>query len=334
MNINQISNEQLAGQRLMVGFDGTVLNRELRFLIDTVKVGGIILFAHNLSTPEQTKNLCLSVQEYARTCGQPKLFIAIDQEGGQVARLKEPFTQFPGNPHMKDIQDAESFARITAAELTEIGINMNLAPVLDVGLKNKKGVMAGRVFGHDPTQVSELGITVIDHLQRNGVMSVAKHFPGIGRTTLDSHLDLPFLDIDLATLTATDLLPFTAAVQHNVAGMMLSHIVYKKIDPEWPASLSRSIAEDLLRRQMGFDGIVMTDDLDMGAIQKYYDLKTVMRQILLANIDIALICHHGPHIETAFEEIRYALDHSQRLKIKGTESVNRIMNMKRKYIGI
>ncbi len=334
METTQITHEQLAGQRLMVGFEGTTLNPELMFLINTLKVGGIILFTGNLSTPDQIKNLCISVQEYARSCGQPKLFIAIDQEGGQVARLKAPFTQFPGNPNIKDPQDAENFARTTASELTEIGINMNLAPVLDVALKDKKGVMASRAFGHDPIRVSDLGVTVIDHLQRNGIMSVAKHFPGIGRTTLDSHLEMPALDIDVATLETTDLLPFDAAIKHNVTGMMLSHILYNKIDPKWPASLSTSIAGDLLRRRMGFDGIVMTDDLDMGAIKKHYDIKTVIRQILLADIDIALICHKGPDIESAFGEIINALDRSRRLKIKGRESVKRIMKMKRKYIGI
>ncbi len=318
----------------MVGFEGTALNQDLKFLINTLKVGGIILFAGNLSTPDQIKDLCISVQQYARSCGQPKLFIAIDQEGGQVARLKEPFTQFPGNPKIKDPQDAESFARTTASELMQIGINMNLAPVLDVALKDKNGVMAGRVFGHDPIRVSELGITVIDHFQRNGIMSVAKHFPGIGRTTIDSHLEMPSLDIDVTTLAASDLLPFVAAIKHNVAGIMLSHILYKKIDPKWPASLSTSIADNLLRRRMGFDGIVMTDDLDMGAIKKHYDIKTVIRQILLADIDIALICHKGPNIENAFEEITQALERSLRLKVKATEAVKRIMKMKKKYIGI
>ena len=150
MDITKFSDEQIAGQRLMIGFDGTALNTDLMYLIDTIKVGGIILFSRNLSTPAQIKNLCASVQEYAMACGQPPLLIAIDQEGGQVARLKEPFTQFPGNPHMHGEEDAESFARITSVELKRIGVNMNMAPVLDVAIKGTGSVMVERAFGDNP----------------------------------------------------------------------------------------------------------------------------------------------------------------------------------------
>jgi len=332
MNIKSFSDEQLAGQRLMVGFDGTELNRELRHLIDRVKVGGIILFARNLVTPDQISQLCLSVQEYAAACGQPPLFIAIDQEGGQVARLKKPFTQFSGNPAIKGQKDARHFARVTATELSRTGINMNLAPVLDVAFSAQKSIMAGRAFGADPLRVANLGSTVIEHLQQSKIMAVAKHFPGIGRTTLDSHFEMPTLDIDLETLTAMDLLPFEAAIKREVSGIMLAHILYSQIDPQWPASLSATIARDVLRDQMGFNGVVLTDDLDMGAIKKRYDIKTVISRILLADIDVALICHQGPDIENAFKEILNAHESSQKIKAKGQESVKRILRLKEKFL--
>ena len=334
VDIKDFSLEQMAGQRLMVGFEGTELNRDLEFLIDTIKVGGIVLFARNLENPEQIRHLCDSIHEYARSSGQPPLFIAIDQEGGQVARLRKPFTQFPGNSKMKDIKDAKYFARVTAKELKGVGINMNLAPVMDVAPEGINSVMAERSFGCDTIRVSELGATVIGNLQKRNIMSVAKHFPGIGRTTLDSHLDMPNLDIDINEMASTDLVPFEAAISKDVAGIMLSHIRYKKIDPEWPASLSVSIAKDLLRRHMNFGGVVMTDDLDMGAIRKHYDIQSVIRQMVTADIDIALICHKGPDIEKAFEEILNILDDSGLLKAKGEASVNRIMGLKRKYLGI
>ncbi|MGD9106325.1 MAG: glycoside hydrolase family 3 N-terminal domain-containing protein, partial [Desulfobacterales bacterium] len=196
MKITAFSDEQSAGQRLMVGFDGTELNPDLKFLIKTLHVGGIILFTRNLINPDQIKRLCSSIQEYARSCGQPPLFISIDQEGGKVARLNKPFTQFPGNPKMKGPEDAIHFARVTAAELTEIGVNMNLAPVLDVAPQSINSVQASRVFGHDPSWVSELGTVVIDHLQSNNIMAVAKHFPGIGRIILDPHDEISDLDVD------------------------------------------------------------------------------------------------------------------------------------------
>ncbi len=316
----------------MVGFDGTELNNDLMFLIDTIKVGGVILFSENLSTPEQIKQLCSSIQEYARSRSQPPLFISIDQEGGQVARLKKPFTQFPGNPKMKDLEDARRFAIVTAGELKEIEINMNLAPVMDVTPKGLNSIMADRAFGHDPKRVSGLGVTVIENLQKNKIMSVAKHFPGIGRTTLDSHLEMPSVEIGFNTMASTDLKPFQAAIKNDVSGIMLSHILYKKLDPDWPASLSTNIARDLLRRRMSFEGLVITDDLDMGAIKKHYDIKTIIRQILASDIDIALICHRSPDIENSFEEILNALDSSHSIKTKGGESVGRIVKLKRKYL--
>jgi beta-N-acetylhexosaminidase len=332
MDISTLTNEQLAGQRLMVGFDGTRLNDDLKFLIDKIKVGGIILFSRNIVNPDQIKDLCMSVQKYAAKCGQPPLLISIDQEGGQVARLKEPFTQFPGNPNIKDEEDARHFAEITASELKNVGINMDMAPVLDVAFKRTESIMKERSFGHDPEWVSNLGVKVIESLQKNGIMAVAKHFPGIGRTVLDSHIEMPPLGIDLHTLESSDLMPFAEAIKHDVAGIMLSHILYNKIDIKQPASLSIKIAKDLLRDGMGFDGIVMTDDLDMGAIKGNYDIKTIIEQILSADIDIALICHKGPNIEIAYEKILKELKDSKNIKTKGKESVKRILKTKEKYL--
>jgi beta-N-acetylhexosaminidase len=209
---------------------------------------------------------------------------------------------------------------------------MNLAPVMDVASKDVNSVMADRAFGHDPKWVSELGCVVIEHLQAENIMAVAKHFPGIGRTVLDSHFELPDLDIDMDALRGFDLLPFKAAITHGVAGIMLSHIRYKGIDPDWPASLSKIIADDLLRGQMGYGGVVMTDDLDMGAVQKHYDLKTAIKRILSAGIDMPLICHAGPDIENAFKEIRDIQGRFSSMKAKGMKSLERIMKLKVKYL--
>lgn len=332
MNPDQLSISQLAGQRLMAGFTGTEFNSELEFLIRDLKVGGIILFSQNLETPDQSMNLCRSIQEYARDCGQLPIFIAVDQEGGVVARLKEPFTQFPGNPSMQDESDARRFADTTARELNQVGINMNMAPVMDVAPQEIESIMADRVFGSDPGWVTILGITVIDHLQQNNIMAVAKHFPGIGRTTIDSHIDQPTLSASITDLESFDLIPFKAAIVHGVAGMMLSHIYYQEIDPQWPASLSKKIACDLLRNQMGFDGVVLTDDLDMGAIVKHYDIQTVIGQILAADIDIALICHTGPNIEIGFEEIKKTLTDTAEMNKRGKASVERILRLKHHYL--
>jgi beta-N-acetylhexosaminidase len=334
MDMKAFSTEQLAGQRLMVGFDGPDFSDDLKYLIDRLQVGGIILFAQNVKSPEQLRELCTAVQNYAAATGRPPLFIAIDQEGGQVARLKAPFTQFPGNPNMSGEEDAIHFAEVTAAELSQAGINMNLAPVMDVAPQNINSIMAARSFGHDPAWVTRLGIKVIDHLQQNQIMAVAKHFPGIGRTVLDSHLDLPNLDAELAELQSFDLIPFEASIARNVSGILLSHILYQNIDPRWPASLSQRIAKDLLRDQLGFAGVTLTDDLDMGAIVKHYDIQTIVRQVLEAEIDIVMICHQGPNIELAFEEMVKHFTDSPELNQKAIASARRILGLKQKYIGL
>ncbi|MBA3011976.1 MAG: beta-N-acetylhexosaminidase [Proteobacteria bacterium] len=324
--------EQMVGQRLMLGFDGTHLNQDLKFIIREIKAGGIVLFRPNIQSPDQLTRLCSDVQSYAADCGQPPLFIAVDQEGGVVARLKPPFTQFPGNPYIRTMADAEAFATVTAAELIIAGINMNMAPVLDVAPEGVDSIMKDRVFTGDAEIVSALGSAVIKTLQKGKVMAVAKHFPGIGRTTKDSHFFLPTLDTDLQTLKATDLRPFEAAMDANVAGIMLSHISYPQLDDTWQASLSPYIAGDLLRRQLGYQGLVLTDDLDMKAIK--HDMKTCVRQVLASGIDLALICHKGPNIGIAWEEMGRLLDGNPLLFALARESMNRILQTKKRHLSV
>lgn len=330
--INGFNKEQAAGQRLMVGFEGRRFNPDLRRLIADFKVGGVILFAGNIAAPEQLKTLCRDIQAFARHCGQPPLFIAVDQEGGPVARLKHPFSEFAGNAAMADEKEAADFAAITAAELRSVGINMNMAPVLDVAPSGVDSVMARRSFGGDPQRVARMGCVVVDRLQRGGIMSVAKHFPGIGRTTLDSHLDQPVLNIPADELKATDLVPFKAAFEKNVAGIMLSHIRYSALDEDWPASLSPQIADDFLRRRMGYEGVVLTDDLDMGAVTKHYSVETVVDRICRARVDIALICHKGPAIAAALAAFKKHLQTDPAAAAAGRRSLDRIMALKRAYL--
>jgi beta-N-acetylhexosaminidase len=174
-------------------------------------------------------------------------------------------------------------------------------------------------------------LEVIAGLQQKGVMAVAKHFPGIGRTVADSHLDLPVLETDLECLNASDLVPFREAIERGVDGVMLSHIVYRCLDSKWPASLSERIARELLRRRLGFDGIVMTDDLDMGAIAKHFDIQTAVEQVLLADVDIALICHSREKMAAAFEHLKTQLESSATLRASARAAYDRILAIKTKY---
>jgi len=332
MEFSTWTDAQLAGQRLMAGFDGTHMDAALEHLISGLRVGGLILFRRNITSPEQVAELCRAAQACACGSGLPPLFIAIDQEGGQVARLGPPFTQFAGNPAMRGEADAARFAEITATELAAVGINMNLAPVVDVAPEGIDSIMAGRTFSSDPHAVAQLGGTVIDGLQSRRIMAVAKHFPGIGRTTLDSHHDRPLLDAGLAALEAFDLVPFRAAIEKQVAGVMLSHILYSRLDPEWPASLSVRIARDLLRRRLGFKGIVITDDLEMGAIIRHYGFTAAIRQVLRADIDTALICRSVEKLETAYTLMARKIGESVKRREQAETAAARIMTLKSMYI--
>jgi beta-N-acetylhexosaminidase len=304
-------------------------------MIRDLRVGGFILFKRNVTDPSQVAALCETAQAYALDSGNPPMVIAIDQEGGPVARLGPPFTVFPGNRAMGasgSEQPAKEFGTVTASELRGVGINMNLAPVVDVVPPGFDSVMADRVFGEDPELVASLGKTVIKTLQENGMPATAKHFPGIGRTTLDSHADLPRLDTEHQVLEETDLVPFRVAIASGVEAVMLSHVVYKAFDSKWPASLSSVIARGILRERMGFGGVIMTDDLDMGAIEKHFDIETAIRRISDAEIDIALICHNRQKMIRAHEALLKVLEESEESRRKASVSVQRILNLKRKYL--
>lgn len=322
----------LAGQRLMIGFDSNRLDHKIRDLIDSCHPGAIILFACNLDTPDQIKTLCEDLQAHAAKCGLPPLFIGIDQEGGPVARLKKPFTIFKGHAHMKSVADAIHFATVTATELVQMGINMNMAPVLDVLPADMQSIMIDRSLGHDPIEVGRLGRTIIEYQQNNGLMAVAKHFPGIGRTVLDSHLDLPYLEADMETLAQSDLLPFETAIKSEVAGIMLSHILYTRIDDQLPASLSPKIAKSLLRDQMGYTGVVMTDDLDMGAIEKHFSLETILNAFVESEVDIAMICHYSDKIGLAHDLLTRSIQDVPRNRILSEMAVKRILTLKRRFL--
>lgn len=331
----KLSDAQLAGQRLMAGFHGQSLNHEVRTLIADLHVGGLILFKRNVSDPSQLRELCHSAQSLAAQVGDPPLIISIDQEGGPVARLGHPFTVFEGNRAIgraRSHEMASAFGRICASELREAGITMNLAPTLDVipeGLEN--GVMANRVFGYDPTLVAELGVAEIEALQDNGIAATAKHFPGIGRTVLDSHIDLPTLTTSSSDLDASDLEPFRMAMRHKVSSIMLSHIIYTDLDPLWPASLSVAIGKELLRDRLGFDAVAMTDDLEMGAIDGRFPMETIIERVFEAHIDIALICHTIEKTQTAHDAFKKIVQSSDAARSIMLASVTRILNLKRRF---
>ncbi|MDZ7581469.1 MAG: glycoside hydrolase family 3 N-terminal domain-containing protein [Deltaproteobacteria bacterium] len=233
---------------------------------------------------------------------------------------------------MRNEADVIHFARTTATNLRNAGLNMNVAQLLDVARPEIPAAWR-RSFGADPMRVAAMGCSMIDQVKRRDIVAVAEHFPSIGRTVLDSHDDMPVLSVDPATLKQVDLVPFAAAVNQGTAGMMLSHIFYDRIDPEWPDRVAQVIIAGMLQRDTGYDGLVLTDDLDVGAIKRHYDIRTIVGQILFAGVDVALICHKGPDIENAHAEIVRHMTDSADLRLRGIVSVERVLKLKHRFLG-
>lgn len=283
------------GRLFMAGIPGKSLDNDTDALIRHYCIGGVILFSRNIEDPIQLATLCNELQDRAiRYHGIP-LFLAIDQEGGRVARLREPFTVSAGNTAIGDdphpVESAEEFGRITAKEMRLVGLNMDLAPVVDVRRGEPESHLLGRTFSDDPEKVSLLGRTVVRALQENGVMATAKHFPGLGRTTIDPHHHLPTIYDDIEEIYSSNLPPFRAVIEEGVSSIMTSHAIYPALDPENPATLSYRILSDLLRGILGFKGLVISDDLEMGAIKKHWGVPEGAVASFMAGNDILLICH-------------------------------------------
>ena len=296
------------GRLFMAGLPGKVVDPQTAVLIREYGLGGVILFARNIEEPVQLATLCHDLQDLAMQAHGIPLFLAVDQEGGRVARLNEPFTRFPGNGAIGDAVDpgnkAVEFARVTAREMKLVGLNMNLAPVVDVNRGEPEKHLAGRMFGDDPEKVAWLGSRVIQELQGGGIMAVAKHFPGLGKATRDPHLDLPTIELSRKELEAINLPPFKAAVDAGVTGVMTSHAVYPLLEAEHPGTLSKAVVGKLLREEMGFEGLILTDDLEMGAIEKSWGVPRGAVTAFEAGADILLICKDQYLVKEALRMLR------------------------------
>ena len=283
------------GQLVVAGFGGYTVSAELRSLAREWDLGGVILFGRNVEAPEQVAELAFEIQELAHDV---PLWVSIDQEGGRVARLRAPFTEWPPMASLGRCGDsglAERFAAAMAAELSAVGVTLDFAPVMDVHNAAADKVIGDRALSADPDEVGRLGGVIIETLQRNGVAACAKHFPGHGETPVDSHHELPVVDHPPERLREHEMAPFRAAIAAGVAAVMTAHVLYPALDSEQPATLSRAIIEDLLRGELGHHGLVVTDDLDMRAITGSHTVEHAAVRALNAGCDTLLMC--GDSIE-------------------------------------
>lgn len=279
------------GQLFMVGIPGSTLTREIRARLLDLRPGGVILFRRNYVDPEQLTALC---QELHALLPAQLPLIALDHEGGRVHRLTSPFTHFPPAALVARTRSAAFAQRVghaMGAELSSVGVAIDFAPVLDVLTNVDNTVIGDRAFASDPRTVGLFGCALARGLRAGGVIPCGKHFPGHGATHVDSHEDLPRDERTLEDLMQTDLPPFRSAMAEGIEMLMTAHIVYPAIDPEYPATLSQKVIEGLLRQQLGYRGVVVTDDLEMGAIIQHDSVEHAAVQALRAGADLLLICH-------------------------------------------
>ena len=330
--IAEMTIEEKVGQLIMVGFEGTQANEAIETHIRERFVGGVVLFSRNIQSPQQTAELTNELQRLAgATARQIPLLIGIDQEGGWVIRLKEGATVLPGNMALgatNSTELAERAGEITAVELAAVGVNLNFAPVMDVNNNLDNPVIGRRSFGESPELVSRLGIPYIRGLQRNGVLATAKHFPGHGDTTVDSHFELPTVSHDLERIHALELQPFRAAIDADVAAIMTAHIVYPAFDANRPATLSPTILTDLLRKELGFDGLLITDDMEMKAIDDRYQSGEAAVMAVEAGADIVMVLWTPTKQIEVFDALLSAVKSGRISQVRLDQSVERILKSK------
>lgn len=331
--IEKMSLEEKVGQLVIVGVDGYENNEHSRMLIEKYHVGGFILFKKNLHDSKQMLALLNSLKESNKVNKTP-LFLSIDEEGGRISRMPKEFLKFPTNKKIGELNNSAlsyQIGSVIGEELKSFGFNMDFAPVLDINSNPKNPIIGDRSFGSEPGIVTKLGIQTMKGLQSQNIISVVKHFPGHGDTSIDSHKGLPRVDNDLERLNKFELIPFSAAIENKVDVIMLAHILLPKIDAENPASFSKKIITDILRTDMNFNGVVITDDFTMGAIVKNYDIGEAAIKSIQAGSDIVLVCHGFDKQEAVIMSLLNAAQTGTISLDRIDQSVYRILKLKQNY---
>lgn len=287
------------GQLLIGSFVGTAVPVEWRSLARDFDIGGAILFGRNVEAPEQVAELAAEIEPLG---GAMPTWVSIDQEGGRVARLKAPFTRWPpmatlGRAGSEEL--AERFARALAHELTAVGITLDYAPVLDIHTNPKNPVIGDRALAERAEEVSRLGTAIVRTLQAEGVASCGKHFPGHGDTSQDSHFELPLVEHPPDRLRAVEFEPFRAAIREGVAFIMTAHVHVPALDEQRIASLSPIIVQGILRDELGFAGVILSDDLEMKAVSSRIEVPAAAVQAINAGCDGVLICSGDIEVQAA-----------------------------------
>lgn len=300
------------GRTLMIGFETDRFDAGLEALLREIRPGGIILFKRNLTGgPRETAGLIEGCQNAARDHLGRDLLVAVDQEGGPVLRLGPPFARLPSQRQMArtmTLDQVRTLASDHGRSLRAAGFNFNLAPVLDVNTDPEASYMTERCFSPDPDTAADYGRALMDGYRDAGVLTCAKHFPGIGDVRVDPHQDLPTVEAAETHIREKALPPFAAAVQDGVPAVMSAHVRFPALDPDRPATFSTAVMTDLLRREIGFTGPALTDDLEMGAVIRHWSIGPAAVASLNAGCDLLLICRRPDLIREAVFALDAALD--------------------------
>jgi beta-N-acetylhexosaminidase len=320
------------GQLLIGSLPGTTITPELRSLAREFSLGGVILFGRNIEAPEQVAELSIDVQGLT---SELPLWVSVDQEGGRVARLKAPFTEWPPMAVLGrsgDVALAGRFAKALATELRAVGITLDYAPVLDIHTNPRNPVIGDRALADDSEHVARLGAAIISTLQAGGVAACGKHFPGHGDTSVDSHEALPVIEHGPDRLAAIEFVPFRRAVEAGVATMMTAHVLVPSIDADRPASFSRRLVTDTLKHELGFDGVVISDDLGMKAVSTTTPLPEATVEALRAGCDAVLLCLStaGEQAE-ALEAVIHAVEQGELSLARVEDAMRRQREVKARF---
>jgi len=325
--VANMSDADKVGQLMMIGIHGKSLNDDAKFMLNEYRVGGIILFDRNMESKDQVKTLITDINKAGKSAGLTPLFLGIDQEGGAVARMDDKLIKVPPAEEVgkAPVEQAAALAKEVGTELKELGFNINFAPVADLGLTY------GRSYSTNPDEVVRYASAVGKSYDEAGLWYSYKHFPGIGKTDVDLHADTSIVPVSKETLLSEDTKVFVDLIKKskpNTYTIMVSHAMYPQIDPDHPSSLSKAIITDWLRKDMGYNGVVVTDDMDMGALAKHYTFGDMAVQSILAGSDILLVCHEYEHMQEAYNGLMKAVKDGRISKERLDESVKRILLMK------
>lgn len=331
--VDGMSLEEKIGQLIIGGFQGVRISDDAKELIHSKKIGGFILFAHNLESPEQSLKLLNDLKLENKENDFP-LFLSVDQEGGRVTRLPG-LSSLPTNEQIAmrdDLEYAYRYGEMLGDQLNAFGFQLNFAPSIDVNSNPDNPVIGNRSFGSDPNLVSDYGKKVLQGMADKNVIGTIKHFPGHGDTHLDSHVSMPVVDKRLDELRELELIPFKRAIDSGVVdAVMTAHILLPKLGADLPATMSKKVITDLLRDELGYDGVVITDDMTMGAITTQYGVAEAAVKAVNAGVDIVLVAHGQDQIVATFDRLMDGVASGEISLERVDESVARVLRLKEKY---